>query len=69
MAKRRCRAGTLMQRLSAELATAFVVVTHDVRFANTMNRVWQLTDGELNTVEVAVSLPLSIGLRYAGTKT
>ncbi|HRH76354.1 MAG TPA: ATP-binding cassette domain-containing protein [Cellvibrionaceae bacterium] len=44
----------LMQRLSAELATAFVVVTHDLRFANTMNRVWQLTDGELNTVEVAV---------------
>ncbi len=44
---------TLMHRLSAELSTAFVVVTHDLRFANTMNRVWQLTDGTLSTIEVA----------------
>ncbi|HEY6527820.1 MAG TPA: ATP-binding cassette domain-containing protein [Cellvibrionaceae bacterium] len=42
----------LMHRLSAELATAFVVVTHDMRFAQNMNRVWQLDDGQLNTVEV-----------------
>jgi lipoprotein-releasing system ATP-binding protein len=43
----------LMHRLSAELNTAFVVVTHDLRFAHSMNRVWQLDDGQLNTVEVA----------------
>ncbi|MEY4590564.1 MAG: lipoprotein releasing system, ATP-binding protein, partial [Pseudomonadota bacterium] len=44
----------LMHRLSAELNTAFVVVTHDLKFAQSMNRVWQLDDGQLNTVEVLV---------------
>lgn len=44
----------LMHRLSAELATAFVVVTHDLRFAHSMDRVWQLDDGKLGTLEVSL---------------
>jgi lipoprotein-releasing system ATP-binding protein len=37
----------LMRQLSRDLATAFVVVTHDLRFAHTMDRVWLLEDGRL----------------------
>lgn len=38
----------LMQQLSEELATSFVVVTHDERFANTMDLIYLLEDGGLH---------------------
>lgn len=38
----------LMQQLSQELATSFVVVTHDERFANTMDLIYSLEDGGLH---------------------
>lgn len=41
----------LMKELSANLDTAFVVVTHDHQFAHTMNAVWELADGQLRTLE------------------
>lgn len=41
----------LMKELSQQLDTAFVVVTHDLRFAETMNAVYELTGGCLNAVE------------------
>lgn len=44
----------LMHQLSADLSTAFVVVTHDMRFAQSMNRIWQLDDGVLNCLEAAL---------------
>lgn len=37
----------LMQELSANLATAFVVVTHDEHFARQMDAAYELTDGQL----------------------
>lgn len=41
----------LMKELSQQLDTAFVVVTHDLRFAETMNAVYELTGGRLHAVE------------------
>ena len=38
----------LMDELSNELATSFVVVTHDEQFAKTMNTIYQLNDGVLS---------------------
>lgn len=40
----------LMTQLSETLATAFIVVTHDMALAQTMNRVYELRDGRLGTV-------------------
>ncbi|WP_075185231.1 ABC transporter ATP-binding protein [Teredinibacter haidensis] len=40
----------LMQQLSQELATSFVVVTHDEHFAKTMDVIYLLDEGELNAV-------------------
>ncbi len=37
----------LSNELSRDLATAFVVVTHDIRFARTLHRVYELADGQL----------------------
>lgn len=45
---------TLMHQLSADLSTAFVVVTHDMRFAQSMDRIWQLDDGMLNCLEAVL---------------
>lgn len=41
----------LMQELSEQIDTAFVVVTHDLQFAQTMDTVLELIDGRLNRVE------------------
>lgn len=41
----------LMQELSEQIDTAFVVVTHDLQFAQTMNTVLELSDGRLNRVD------------------
>lgn len=41
---------TLMQELSDQLDTAFVVVTHDMQFARTMDSVLELRDGALAQV-------------------
>jgi lipoprotein-releasing system ATP-binding protein len=41
----------LMQELSDQLDTAFVVVTHDMQFARTMNSVLELRDGALVQVD------------------
>jgi ABC-type antimicrobial peptide transport system, ATPase component len=38
----------LMDELSNELATSFVVVTHDEQFAKTMDTIYQLNDGVLS---------------------
>lgn len=43
----------LMNELSATLETAFVVVTHDPSFANTMDAVYELREGVLDRVEAA----------------
>lgn len=37
----------LMQGLNSELQTAFVIVTHDLTLAQRMDKVYQLTDGDL----------------------
>ncbi|GGG04704.1 lipoprotein-releasing system ATP-binding protein LolD [Cysteiniphilum litorale] len=37
----------LMHQLSSEFKTAFVVVTHDERFASEMDKVYRLTDGRI----------------------
>lgn len=37
----------LMRELSQQLETAFVVVTHDLQFAQTMTAVYELIDGQL----------------------
>lgn len=39
----------LLQRLSEEKNTAFIVVTHDISLANKMDRVLNIKDGELHT--------------------
>lgn len=41
----------LMQELSEQIDTAFVVVTHDLQFAQTMNSVLELREGRLIRVE------------------
>jgi ABC-type antimicrobial peptide transport system, ATPase component len=41
----------LMQELSEQLDTAFVVVTHDLQFARTMNSVLELHEGALRRVD------------------
>lgn len=41
----------LMQELSEQLDTAFVVVTHDLQFARTMNSVLELHEGSLRWVD------------------
>jgi lipoprotein-releasing system ATP-binding protein len=43
----------LMQALSAQLDTAFVVVTHDLHFAQTMDQIFELQDGTLQQVQPA----------------
>lgn len=43
----------LMQELSTTLDTAFIVVTHDHEFANTMDGVYELVDGALCQVRGA----------------
>ncbi len=43
----------LMQALSAAVETAFIVVTHDHEFANTMDGVYELADGALNQIRGA----------------
>ena len=40
----------LMRELSQQLATAFVVVTHDLKFAHTMDEVFELHEGRLEAV-------------------
>jgi len=42
---------SLMKELSEQLDTAFVVVTHDIQFARTMDLVLELRDGALAPVE------------------
>lgn len=37
----------LMQELNRDLGTSFIVVTHDMRFAKRMDRMLQLTDGQI----------------------
>lgn len=39
---------SLMKELSAQLQTSFIVVTHDLVLANTMNQVYRLEAGVLN---------------------
>jgi lipoprotein-releasing system ATP-binding protein len=41
----------LMQELSEQLDTAFVVVTHDLQFARTMNSVLELHEGSLRRID------------------
>lgn len=41
----------LMQELSEQIDTAFVVVTHDIHFAHTMDSVFELSEGSLQQVE------------------
>lgn len=41
----------LMQELSEQVDTAFVVVTHDLQFARTMNSVLELHEGSLRRVD------------------
>lgn len=38
----------LMEELSQQLETAFVVVTHDLEFAHTMSAVYELSEGKLH---------------------
>ena len=45
----------LMKELSEQIDTAFVVVTHDLHFARTMDTILELTEGtlaEINTAQV-----------------
>ena len=39
----------LMREVNRELNTSFVVVTHDLAFANKMDRILHLVDGEINS--------------------
>lgn len=48
----------LMQDLSASLATAFVVVTHDIRLAQRLDRIYSLEQGQL--------MPQATGLAAEG---
>ncbi|AEI36758.1 MULTISPECIES: lipoprotein-releasing ABC transporter ATP-binding protein LolD [Francisella] len=41
----------LMQQLSDDFGTSFVIVTHDERLASRMNKIYRLVDGELELVE------------------
>ncbi|XSZ47393.1 ABC transporter ATP-binding protein [Francisella noatunensis] len=43
----------LMQQLSDDFGTSFVIVTHDERLASRMNKIYRLVDGELELVEHA----------------
>jgi len=42
---------SLMESLSREIATSFIVVTHDGRFAEHMDVIYQLDDGQLRPVD------------------
>ncbi|MFV9972923.1 MAG: ABC transporter ATP-binding protein [Francisella endosymbiont of Hyalomma asiaticum] len=41
----------LMQQLSDDFGTSFVIVTHDEKLASRMNTIYRLVDGELELVE------------------
>lgn len=41
----------LMQQLSDDFGTSFVIVTHDEKLASRMNKIYSLVDGELELVE------------------
>ncbi|OEZ33677.1 ABC transporter [Francisella endosymbiont of Amblyomma maculatum] len=41
----------LMQQLSDDFGTSFVIVTHDEKLASRMNKIYRLVDGELELVE------------------
>lgn len=43
----------LMVELSESIETAFIVVTHDPAFANTMDAVFELRDGALGRIDLA----------------
>ncbi len=43
----------LMQQLSDDFGTSFVIVTHDEKLASRMNKIYRLVDGELELVEQA----------------
>ncbi|MEY8703268.1 lipoprotein-releasing ABC transporter ATP-binding protein LolD [Francisella philomiragia] len=43
----------LMQQLSDDFGTSFVIVTHDEKLASRMNKIYRLVDGELELVEHA----------------
>ena len=41
----------LMQQLSDDFGTSFVIVTHDEKLAKRMNKIYRLVDGEIELVE------------------
>lgn len=41
----------LMQQLSDDFGTSFVIVTHDEKLASRMNKIYRLTDGEIELVQ------------------